>query len=139
MSLNKTNIEQVRNLIASKLEEISTETGMQITLGNCSYTSENATFKLEVATLSEDGEAMTKEAKDFKTHATMGWANTEAGEVKPEWLFQTFTDSRNEEYKVVGYKPRSKKYPMLVASTSNGKKYKMTTQTIIRGFTKQTA
>ena len=132
MSLTKSQLQEVRNLINSKLEEVGEQTGMQIKLGNCSYNHSNATFKLEVATLSEDGEVNTKEAEAYKQYAQYNHTG-----LKPEWLFSNFT-SDGDSYTLIGWKPRSSKYPAL-CKRADGNVYKLTKSSVIRAFERQTA
>ena len=46
MELNKVTLKEIRTQIQSKLNEL--DLGLKLELGNCSYDTDNATFKLNV-------------------------------------------------------------------------------------------
>ena len=59
--------EEIQNI----LKDYADKHNLQISLGSASFTSENATFKLELATKTTDGSVNTKKAADFKLYASM--------------------------------------------------------------------
>jgi len=106
----------LRAAIAEALASVEAEFGVAISLGNATFTRERVTFKVEAATVDENGDANTKEAADFKLHAL------EYG-LQPHDLGRSF-DSLGTTFTIVGLKPRSKKYPILARSAKDGKVYK---------------
>ena len=99
------------------LLDVAKKHNVQISFGNGSFTSENATLKLEIATIGTDGEAKTKEAIDFERYASRYG-------LSPEDLGTIFVYN-GTEYKLIGAKPRSTKYPLLAKNVKSGKVYKV--------------
>lgn len=91
--------------------------GVVIKVGSARFGMNNATIKLEISDISENGEAITKEAEDFKLHCR-AWG------LAPADLGKTFKSPyADETYTIIGAKPRSRKFPILGKGT-NGKIYK---------------
>lgn len=55
----------IRPKIEEKLAEVAKELGMKISIGSGSYGGSTGSLKIELATVSEDGEVMTRERKAF--------------------------------------------------------------------------
>ena len=112
--MDKNKMRQVREYLNKILEENPNDLGVNIEVANGSYSFSNGHFKITVADVSQDGTVHTREAEDFKTLGSYYGLD-------PEWLNKTF-QYRGVEHKIVGYKSRSKKYPVLVEA--EGKTYK---------------
>jgi hypothetical protein len=106
--------------IAAKVEDavraIGEEHGVQIKYKGGNYTESSAVLKLEVAEI-RGGEAVTREAEDFRRYASLFG-------LRPEDLGREFKDWSGDAYKVVGAKPNSRKYPILVKNLTSGKTFK---------------
>ena len=102
--------------IEEKLQVIARKYGINIKRGRGTYDSKGATIKIEIATVDRDGTVNSKEAEDFKRYARMEG-------LKEEWLGQSFRTWDGKELKIVGFKPRSTKYPVIVEDNS-GKRWK---------------
>ena len=92
-------------------------------MGNCRYTETDATFKLEVSAISEDGEVLTAEAQAFRRNASLYG-------LEPDDLGMEFS-SRGEAFTLIGLRPRSRKYPM-VGRRSDGKVFKFSEEAMVR-------
>lgn len=103
--------------LSQALVAIAEKHGVQIKVGSGSFTSDNATVKVEIAAIASDGTAKTKEATDFERYAT-------SYGLKPEDLGKTFSYG-GKEYTLVGAKPRSTKYPLLAKDNRSGKTFKL--------------
>jgi hypothetical protein len=107
-------------IIAAKVEAavrgIAEEHGVQITYKGGNYTESSAVLKLEVAEI-RGGEAVTREAEDFRRNARL------LG-LQPEDLGREFKDWGGDTYKIVGAKVHSRKYPVLVKNLRTGKTFK---------------
>jgi hypothetical protein len=114
-------VKQLRERIQSVLDESEID-DVELHIGNCSYSNNVATFKLEVLTKNEDGTVNTKIAEDFKYHAFLY-------DLKPTDLNRTFA-MRGEEYKIVGCKPRSSKYPIIVEELRTARRYKFSADVV---------
>lgn len=110
--------EEIQNI----LKDYADKHNLQISLGSASFTSENATFKLELATKAKDGSVNTKKAEDFKLYASMYG-------LSPDDLDREFNWGGNV-YRLIGLSPRANKFPLIVERISNGKSYKMPLESI---------
>lgn len=109
-----TNLKAIRADIDAALAAVAAKHGIKLATGKCTYEPSAATFKVEAATLTETGDAMTKEAVDFVRYAPL-W------NLSPGMLFATFT-SRGESYKIIGAMPR-RKAQILTRNLATGKLY----------------
>jgi len=119
---------KMRAALEEVLPGIAEELGVSISAGSGSFSDNTFSLKVEFATISEDGNVNTKEAQDFTAYCSR-W------DLEPEVLNQTFTDvSSGDLYKVIGAKPRSKKYPILCEKKSDGTVYKFPANRVARAF-----
>jgi len=130
-AFDKQNLKKVRAVINSALERAEEELGIELSIGNITYEADGSNFrtKLQGAVLTEGGDAMTQEARDFEFHAPMQG-------LSKDLLFTTFIHN-GEQYKIVGWKPRSTKYP--IACTSGDKSYKFPISLVQRLTKKEVA
>jgi len=109
--------------ILDKLEEIAPQieqalgNGYKVSCCGASFNDHNAIIKLEIAEVSEGGEAQTKIAVDFRHHAGRYGLD-------PDDLGRAFS-LHGEQYTISGLKPRSRKYPIVV-TRSDGKMFNFT-------------
>jgi len=73
MEINRDNMQRMRPQIEAALEALGKELGIKFSLGNGKYDGDgnNGSFKLEMATVTEDGTAMTKERTNFQRYCRM--------------------------------------------------------------------
>ncbi|MFW5871468.1 MAG: hypothetical protein ACOCUT_00020 [bacterium] len=110
----------INNLDMNEIEE---NFSIKIKLGNARFSpiDGTATFKLEISPVVK-GQVKTKEAIDFERYAkSEGLKSSDLG--RTVFLY-------GEEYKLVGYKPRSYKYPFLAKRLKDGKLYKYDADTV---------
>ncbi|MBC8428244.1 hypothetical protein H8D04_00030 [bacterium] len=113
--LDRNTVKMISNDIEKALGDVANKYNVVINRGNASFTSDNMTLKLNVSTIGNDGNVMTKEATDFNTYASMYGITKSLGDV---------VNYMGGEYKIVGFKPRSKKYPVIVEKLNDGGRYK---------------
>ena len=113
--MERAKVKAIRERIQNVLDEAGFE-DIDVKVGNASFGSGYATFKLNVSSVTADGNLVTKEAQDFKTYARLY-------DLKPEDLGRTFNQGR-DVYEIVGAKPRSRKYPILAKNVDTGTVYK---------------
>ena len=106
----------IRKALEPALQEIGEQYGLTVTTGRGSYGGETGTMTIELATLGENGEVESAQAKDFKKYASM------VG-LEPTDLGRRFV-SNGEEFEVSGLKTRNRKYPVIATKVSNGKSFK---------------
>jgi len=105
-------LEEVLSLVEDDLKAL----GLTAVIGrHASYTHANATFKVEVSELGQDGQAQTKEVEAFKQGAVLYG-------LKPEDLGRKFRGATGT-FEICGLSPKSRKYPIL-AKDHRGKVYK---------------
>jgi hypothetical protein len=83
-------------------------------------------FQFLVKELDEDGNALTAAAKDFQTYAPLYG-------LKADDLGKEFT-SRGETFRISGFAPKSRKYPILGENVRTGKTYKFPLETVKAGL-----
>jgi len=119
---------EIRKLIDSHLAAISDVANLKITGGNMSFSATTATIKLEIGLVGVDGSVGTKMGADFTRYADSGaWEGITGSD-----LGRTLPHAGNT-ITIVGAKPRSHKYPILV-EYANGKQYKYPAATIARAI-----
>jgi hypothetical protein len=97
------------------LAGISEKYGITVEAGRASYNGPNATFKVELSTVKDDGVVMTREATAFLQYAKLlGLQATDLG--------REF-EVGGKRYKIRGYNPRKSRYPFLAESVIDGKIY----------------
>jgi len=119
MSLTRADVRMLRERLNKLLAEFGDDCEAQV-VGNASFSLNNATFKVEIAPL-VDGKAITQEEEDFKRYAT-------SYGLKPEDFNREFQWA-GESCVLIGCKPRSTKFPLLVKK-ANGKIYKFPASTV---------
>jgi hypothetical protein len=112
--MNRNTVKMISNDIEKALGDVASKWNVEIKRGNASFGSENMTLKLNVST-KRNGMVMTKEATDYNTYASMYNVTSKLGDI---------INHLGEDYKVIGWKPRSSKYPVLMEKVSNGGRYK---------------
>ena len=113
-------IARIRRIVEDNLDGAldDIQEGLQVKLGNASYTSGDIfpiAFKCEVSATNEDGTVETKEARDFKQLA-------EIYGLSPDDLGREFTTWDGKTFKITGLSRRRRKFP--ISATMNGKSYK---------------
>lgn len=116
----------LRNEIDQALQQVADKYGINIKAGNATFTDNNITFKLQLSTIGDNGLTMTKEAEDFKRYAF------EHG-LSADKLFAEFTIG-HKTYTLLGYKPRSTRYPFIAKCHSTGQTYKLPEHSVKRAF-----
>lgn len=125
---NRTTCKTVRAALEAAVQTVAKEYSIQVTTGGGSFSDNTFTLKLECATKGEGGVVNTKEAEDFKFYC-FRWELTE------DMLNKVFFDrGSGERYKVIGAKPRSTKYPVIVIKMSDGTRYKFPASRVKRAF-----
>ena len=113
MAITKEQLGKVRLRMNALLSDLGTEFGAELIVGRISYTDNTATIKVEMSTLDETGEAITKEAEDFRLSAHVYG-------MSPDDLYKKFKHAA-ENYMLIGCSPRSRTYPILCKNLNTGK------------------
>jgi hypothetical protein len=126
MIMDKTKLREIRAKLDTILAEFGEENGINVKLGNATYSDSNATFKLEVADINEDGEALTKEATNFKIYASRNHLTAED--------FGATFCSRGKTFEICGLNTRAHKMPILAKCKEDGKTYKFDGLSVARNL-----
>lgn len=111
--------------IEKALQPIADEHGISIKMGRGTYGDMNATLKIEIAVKGEGGEVISKDAEALKRYQGMVFGGDVLNKV---------VTLNGEQVKIIGYKPRSSKYPVLGTRLKDGKTYKYTEQSVKRAL-----
>lgn len=107
----KSNIKALREYLEYAITKYSfnegVDLGIEVTLGNCSFEEGEATFKLNVVA---EG-VMTREEKAVGQHTDFEYG-------------KLITDFKGVTYKLIGYKTRSPKKPIVLQDILTGETYK---------------
>lgn len=109
----------LRNLrpeIESALKEIGERHNISLALGNASFTSNNATFKLEIATVGDNGEVNSKEVNHFKSFAA-------SYGLSPDDLGKEISMG-GKRFIITGLNTNAPKNPIKMEEVGTGRKYK---------------
>lgn len=121
--LDRQTVKFIAKEMSEAMEAVANKYGLNIRYRGGSFTGKNVTYKFEVATLAEDGQAETKERTDWKTKAVLYG-------MKPEWLDQSFVMG-GYTYIIRGLNPRAHKMPVLVERMPGKQRFKMA-QDVVR-------
>jgi len=100
--------------------------GVKISVGRATYEPHNATVKVELSTIGEEGEVHSREAMDYQKHASLFGLD-------PNSLGAKFA-MQGELFAITGLKPRSPKFPVLARRNRDGQMMKFTADTVVRAI-----
>lgn len=116
---NKQEFKNFRNDVEVALREVAEKYNVDIRAGKINYTEIDFNMKLEVKAREVNG--VSYEQAEFNEYCVMfGFKESDYN--------KEFTYG-NKKYNLIGFKPRSRKYPVLVKK-EDGKTYKMTTEIV---------
>ena len=112
---NKTKIIQLRSSIDEALDRVAKEYGITISAGNCSFSGNEANFKLKLNTIGDGGTVITRESKMWDLYKS----RTNCSHLN---IGDTITIQGNS-YTLSGYNTRARKAPInFTDSRGNGYK-----------------
>ena len=119
-------LKNLRNEINAALVDVATKHGITVNCGNATYNTNQATFKLDIRAVAEDGKVYDPKASAFIKFAT-------AYGMEPEDLNTTFT-TNGDTFEVVGLDTKRSKYPIIVKNVKTNKMYCYTAETVNRAM-----
>ena len=123
-SFNRPALKSRRVSLDAALAKVAAEHGISISAGNISFTAETATIKLNAGVIGSGGVAVTKEAQAFDQYKNLvGLGSLNVGDA---------ISIQGADYTISGYKPRSKRSPVVVTKVSNGSSYKVSVDMVKR-------
>lgn len=106
------------------LKAVAEKHGVSIEVGSARFTSQNATFKVQIAVIGKGGVADTREAQDFRIFAT-------SYGLSPDDLGQIFPYG-GKELTIVGLSRKSAKYPILCKR--DGQDVRLPVESVVGGL-----
>jgi len=124
--INATTLDTVALKITPYLLQIGKELGLDLSVGNGSFTSVDGKLQLIIKSLNESGEAVDRSMLDFKHYA-------KSYGLSPEDYGKTFKHG-NETYKITGLKTNRPKFPINAIRVKDGKGFKFPAASVINGL-----
>jgi len=118
-SFNKPQIVQLRSEIDNALDQVAKKYGITISAGNCSFSGNEANFKLKLNTIGDGGTVITRESKMWDLYKS----RTNCSHLS---IGDTITIQGNS-YTLSGYNTRARKAPINFTD-SRGNGYKCSIQ-----------
>lgn len=122
MTLDKAKVRQLRDQLEDHLKVIEADLGFKVHVGNASYTNNSVTFKVEMASVADDGTVLNRDADAFRVNAGLFG-------LKPEDLGKVIR-SHGKTFKITGIATRSRRCPILVEEVGTGKGYKLPAEAV---------
>jgi hypothetical protein len=125
-TITKDLMRAIRIDVNSALVAVGQKHGVVLTLGNGTFTADNAHFKLNVAAVSSDGNVITKEAADLKLYQrTLGLTDAQ--------LTQVFTLA-GKAHVLCGFRRHATTNPFLIKCIANDKVYLAPRESVLRAL-----
>lgn len=115
-SFSRDNIKQVRADLQAVLDKFASDHGVEIKLGRITYG--DLDFRSSIRVFIPTKDAETPMALDFKTKCL------KYGLVPDDLGAEFRSGLNNDMHKIVGLKPRNRKYPIITKNLRDGKQYK---------------
>jgi hypothetical protein len=115
-TIDRVTLKQLAEEITQALKPIADKYEIFIRYKGGSFIAENATLKLEIATVRASGQAETETRINFKTYAGMFG-------LKPEYLDKAVKIS-GKNYTIAGLKPSARRSPVIILR-DDGKRFKI--------------
>jgi hypothetical protein len=127
MTLDRKIVNNITDDMTVAVQDVAKKHGVVIKFKSGTFSLTNATVKFTVDVIdAEKGVANSQERKDYQRLAAFHG-------LSPDWLDQAFTVS-GAVYTVIGLRPRSYKFPVIVRRISNGKLFKFPISTVKSAF-----
>ena len=110
MTLDNKTLTSIRGYSNEALKAVGEKHNVEISLGNCSYSENEATFQMKVNTLSEDGKIITKEWDSL-----LQLAKIIGFDVEKEYTLN------GSKVKLKGYNSRARKWCYIVEYVKDGR------------------
>jgi hypothetical protein len=112
-AFDRTNLSLLRASMTAALASVEAQYGIKIVVGNARFLPDNATFKIELATVGTAGVANTRERDTFKRDAFLYG-------LKPEDLDKEI-EYAGQRYIIKGLNTRRSKYPIVATRVRDGR------------------
>lgn len=134
--IDKSAAKKIREILNNELPDLLAPYGLKFELGNGRYDDESVKFtgfRLSIeGALSPAAKALQEELESRATGSKWGTAVIQLDADK-------IVDYKGKKYTLIGYKPRSRKYPFILKNLSNGNDYKFPVDLVEQLFAKEVA
>ena len=113
---DRKNLKALRQDMNAALKAIEAQYGIQINVGNASFSDNEVTFKTKCNTLGEGGKAQTKEANQWKLYAELNGVG--------QFSVGDRITIQGQVFSIEGWNTRAKKSPVMIKEVATGKSYK---------------
>lgn len=113
---DKKNLKALRQDMNDVLKAVELRYGIQINVGNASFSDNEVTFKTKCNTLSEGGKAQTKEAQNWKLYAELNGVG--------QFSIGDRITIQGQVFTIEGWNTRAKKSPVMIKDIATGKTFK---------------
>ena len=120
--INSYFLEKFRSEFKDAVSEIEKKHGISISLGGISYSPSSFSSKLEVIESQPDEEGNFVSGEQARFNANCKYLGLTPSHYGVEFMHG------NTKFKLIGIKPRNRKYPIIAKSVKTGTIYKLTTK-----------
>ena len=113
---NKNNLKALRQDMNAALAKLEAQYGIQINVGNASYSDNEVTFKTKCNTISASGTAITKEAQNWSLYAELNGVG--------QFSIGDRITLQGKVFEIAGWNTRAKKSPVMIKEVGTNKGYK---------------
>jgi len=123
-TMDRATVRQINQEAEEAMREIAEKYGLVLEPKTARYTNSDVVlkFKCLVKETTEDGEVLDTDAKNLKLYAFRHGLGEDA-------YGKEFVRA-GDTYRITGYKPKSRKYPILAENVKTGKTYKFPEHTV---------
>ena len=120
---NKGNLKALRTELDALHKALEKKYGIELKVGNASYSNNEVTFKLKANTISANGTVVTKEALNWPLYADLnGVGHFNVGDK---------VNLNGSIYEITGWNTRARKSPVMIKDIKTGASYKCPTGTLL--------
>ena len=113
---DRKNLKALRQDMNDVLKAVELRYGIQINVGNASFSDNEVTFKTKCNTIGEGGKAQTKEANQWKMYAELNGVG--------QFSVGDRITIQGQVFSIEGWNTRAKKSPVMIKDIATGKSYK---------------
>lgn len=122
-SFNPANLRLLRQLLEKHLAAVEAEVGVKVVVGGARYSDSTVTFKVDLNIVAENGVVHDRYRDEYTQLARIYGLD-------PEWIDREFTDRTGTKFRISGLNTRKRKFPVIVARVTDGKKFLYNIDTI---------
>jgi len=117
MKITAQSAKEIRDDVLSALNDVATKHGVQFTYKGGNFTSTSFLFKIEAATIEDNGTVVNRERENYGLYCHRYG-------LKPEWLDRTFISfGSSDMFTIIGINPRKHVNPVICRNERTKKNY----------------